>query len=99
MQVNNITVPDPSVSKEYFADPIGGWLYEVVTEVSVSQLRLDSFDKIVKEKQDNATKAQAELTEANAKAAQFADEIAQAKQAQATADAAFIADKEAKNGK
>ena len=40
MQINGITVPDPSTQTDYYPDPIGGWMYIVTTNVTVAQKAL-----------------------------------------------------------
>lgn len=59
MEINGITIPDEGSTKQYIPDPIGGWLYEVTTYVSVKQKRLS-------EVQEAVTEAHAKIAEAQA---------------------------------
>lgn len=63
MVTNGVNVPDESVSKEYVADPIGGWMYIVTTSVTIAQERLDSFDAKIVAATKRVAEAQAELDE------------------------------------
>lgn len=63
MITNGINVPDASSSKEYIADPIGGWMYIVTTTVSVAQEKLSDFGQKIAEATKRVEVAQAELAE------------------------------------
>lgn len=71
MQINNITIPDESVTKEYITDPIGETMYIVLTNISVQPLSLSDFQAKVDEANQQVALAQATADELQAKATEF----------------------------
>lgn len=65
MITNGITVPDQGTTTEYIVDSVGGWVYQVTTNITVAQLSVQRF-------KDNIAIADAELVKAQAKVAELA---------------------------
>lgn len=76
MQVNNVTVPDAGSNTEYIADPIGGWLYTVVTNISVSQSSLTDVQSQLAAAKQAVEDAQATVDELEPQATAFATAVA-----------------------
>lgn len=72
MQINNITVPDEGITKEYITDPIGGNVYVVTTSVYVQTVSLADFQTKVDVAKRQVVKAQALVDELEAKATELA---------------------------
>lgn len=76
METNGITVPDGGTSRQYIADPIGGWLYIVTTIVAVQQQNLSTFQKQLEDAKEQLQKAQALVDELAPHAQDLASAIA-----------------------
>lgn len=71
MQVNNVTIPDAGLTREYIPDAIGGWMYIVTTTVSVEQKNLGDFQAQFEEAKERLVDAQAEVDRLTPIAANF----------------------------
>lgn len=75
MQINNIEIPDEGVTKEYIADPIGGIMYVVYTNVSVQQLSLIDFQAKADSARQEVVTSQALADELETQATDFAQAV------------------------
>lgn len=71
MEVNGITVPDPSETVEYYPDPIGGWMYIVTTRVGVLQKTLVGVKQELVEAKAQLVIVQAKIDELEPQVADF----------------------------
>lgn len=69
-------MPDAGSSKQYFADPVGGWMYVATTTITVEQKNLNEFTSQLNEAKQRLLEAQALVDELEPQATAFETAIA-----------------------